>query len=102
MIIQVREKRAGRIEEEGSDFMAGGEVPEERIVAERRLRPRRGYSAEVMTWVGGGEVEDLGVDYRMVASTTGMIESIAIIPIRLAYFSGLSLTISSSLDPFWT
>lgn len=72
------------------------------IVAERRLRPRRGYSAEVMTWGGGGEVEDLGFGYRMVASTTGMIESIAIIPIRLAYFSGLSLTISSSLDPFWT
>lgn len=73
----------------------------ERIVAERRLRPRREYSAEVMTWGGGGEVEGLGFDLRMIASTTGMIESIAIIPIPLTYSSELSLTISSSLDPFW-
>lgn len=59
----------------------------ERIVAERRRRPRRGYSVEAMTWGGGGEVEDLGFDVRMVVSTTGMIESTTVIPIPLAYSS---------------
>lgn len=34
----------------------------ERIVAERRRRPRRGYLAEVMNWGGVGEVKDLGFD----------------------------------------
>lgn len=72
-------------------------------MAERRLRPRRGYSGEVMAWEGDGDVvgrwKTLGFDFRMVASTTGMIESIALIPFPLAHSSEFSSTISSSLNP---
>lgn len=45
----------------------------ERIVAERSLRPRRGYSAEGDNdWGWGWEVEDLGFDhFEWLRPTTG-------------------------------